>query len=345
MVPLVPEIRERTVVAIPAALEPRGRPDVVDVAEARTFVAEALRLLEHTPVPLDVSPDLLQDRRRLDALLRSTGAGFVFNLFEGFGDDSAAEAAFCSAVEASGIPYTGNPPHILELCRSKRDTARLLRNAGLPVPNGTALFPGWDRSALSGMEYPLFVKPLCEDGSVGVHPSSLVRNAEELDMTVARMLDLFPEGVFVEPFLPGREYSVSCIGNGPYRAVGVSVIDYDAWEAPIPFLDYASKWNPASPLYPLVPAPAGAEDEARVSALALRAGEAIGCRGCFRVDLREKDGTLFILDVNPNPDMTPGGGFMRQCREGGIPGERVVALLLEMAFEEHERRNGPWRAS
>lgn len=334
-----------TVVAIPVALEPDARPDVADVAVARDFVTEALRLLGHTPVPLDISPDLLRDRERLDALLRSTGAGFVFNLFEGFGDDSAAEAAFCSAVEVSGIPYTGNPAHVLELCRSKGDTARLLRSAGLPVPDGVALFPGWERRALDGVALPIFVKPLCEDGSVGVHPFSLVRRADELDGTLARMLDLFPEGVLVQPFLPGREYSVSCIGNGAYRAVGVSVIDYDAEGETIPFRDYASKWDPACPLYPLTPAPAGAKDGERASMLALRVGEVIGCRGYFRVDLREKDGTLFILDVNPNPDMTPGGGFMRQCREGGIPGERVVAHLLELALEEHGRRNSRCRAS
>jgi D-alanine-D-alanine ligase len=322
-------------VALPAALECSSRADVTDALRSRSFISSVLEAKGHIPVPLDITPAILRSRSRTAELLRSAEARCIFNLFEGFGEDSGTEHFFRSLVEETGIPCTGNPSHVLRTCLSKEMSCRILRDAGIPVPDGVSLRPGFNHEMLAKLRPPLFIKPLLEDGSVGVDPASLVTDRSELESVVSSKLSLFPGGVRVESFLPGREFSVACIGNDPYDIREVSVIDYEREGASLPFLDYGSKWDGESPLYALVPKKAEGALRYSAAKLAAAAGKALGCRGYFRVDLRERDGRLFVIDVNPNPDVAPDGGFFRQCRESGLSDEETVHTLLELAFEEH----------
>ncbi len=322
-------------VALPAAVEPSPRADVADALRGRHFIAAALEAKGYIPLPLDITPDTLRSPGETVERLRSTEACCIFNLFEGFGGESGAEHLFRSLVEETGIPCTGNPSHVLRTCLSKEMCSSILRNADIPVPDGISLRPGFDPEILAGLALPLFIKPLLEDGSVGVDSASLVTDRKELKSILASKLSLFPEGVRVESFLPDSEFSAACIGNDPYNILGVSVIDYEDANAVLPFLDYSSKWDSASPLYDLVPKKAGGALRDSAAKLATAAGRALGCRGYFRVDLRERDGRLFVIDVNPNPDITPNGGFLRQCRESGLSDEETVHTLLELVFEAH----------
>ena len=322
------------VVLLPVATEQSPRPDVADALVGRDFVSGILRARGHTPVHLDIAPDLLSSPERLRRIARSTGARCVFNIFEGFGCDSSSEHAARALFEEIPLPCTGNPAGVLKLCLSKDECARTLQNAGIPVPEGVSVRGPFASNAFASLRLPLFIKPLKEDGSVGIDSSSLVLRMDDLERSVRAKLAEFPTGIRVEEFISGPEYSVACIGNDPYNVLGVSIIDYAQTGAL--FLDYASKWDPASPLYSLVPNRAEGEMRKKAVLLAQACGHALGCRGYYRVDLREQEGILYVLDVNPNPDITPDGGFLRQCREGGLSDEETVGALLELAFDDYQ---------
>ena len=329
-------------ILVAAAVEPEARPDVADTLEARAWVCRALERAGWTAEAWDITPSLLASPDRVSGHLEKTEAVCVFNLFEGFGTDSGAEHRFSALLEEAGTPCTGNPAAVLETCLSKDAVSSLLRAKNIPVPEGRTLLPGDSLSLLNDLSLPLFLKPLREDGSVGIDEHSLVTDRKDLPRRAEEKLKLFPGGVRAEEFLPGMEYSVSCIGNGPYIVPAVSVIDYGKWNAGRPFLDYGSKWDPDSPLYDLVPEPAEEPVKERAKRLASEAGKTLGCRGYFRTDLREKDGTLYVIDVNPNPDMGSGGGFLRQCREGGMEMEEVAARIVELALEHVRRGEQQW---
>jgi len=325
--------QKQVLILVAAAVEPEARLDVADALEARAWVCHALEEAGWTAETWDITPTLLASTERVFGHLEKTGAACVFNLFEGFGTDSGAEHRFRALLEQAGTLCTGNPAAVLETCLSKEAVSSLLRENGIPVPEGKSILPGGSLFLLDDLSLPLFLKPLREDGSVGIDGDSLVTDRKDLARRAADKLRFFPEGVRAEEFLPGKEYSVSCLGNGPYFVPAVSVIDYGKWNAGRPFLDYGSKWDPASPLYDLVPEPAEGTMMERAKQLASEAGKTLGCRGYFRADLREKDGTLYVIDVNPNPDMGSGGGFLRQCREGGMEKEEVAARIVELAIE------------
>lgn len=323
------------VVLLPAAMEQSPRTDVADALRSREFVSGILRARGYAPVPLDITPEILRSPERIQHIAHSSKTQCVFNIFEGFGCDSGSEHEFRALVEEMSIPCTGNPSRVLRTCLSKDACSRTLRDAGIPVPEGLSLRPGFDPALLETLRPPVFIKPLMEDGSVGIDSASLVLDGSELFRTVSEKLALFPRGIRAEEFIPGCEYSVACIGNDPFDVLGVSVIDYEQTEGAC-FLDYGSKWDPFSPLYSLVPKRAEGALREKAALLAAAAGRALGCRGYFRVDMRERHGMLYVLDVNPNPDIAPDGGFLRQCREAGLSDEHTVHTILELAFEEHQ---------
>lgn len=334
-----PGAEKRPVVLLPFASEPTPRRDVEDVCSAVEFAAAVLENNGFLPLPFPVSPEGLSRPYSLAGDLLTKKPLCVFNLFEGFSRDSGAEHRFRKLLEDLDLPCTGNPASVLRICLSKIECASFLKIRGIPVPPGIALHPGDGPKEAASLPFPIFLKPLHEDGSVGIDAYSLVHDETSLKEALSRKLDSFPSGVYAEVFLPGREYSVACLGGDPCRVTGVSVIDYeDEGEIP-PFLDYGSKWEEDSPGYALCPKKAAGATASRAEELARAAGSALGCRGGFRVDLREKDGELFVLDVNPNPDMTPEGGFLRQCRESGLAGEEVILLLLRQALEYHKERD------
>jgi D-alanine-D-alanine ligase len=162
-----------------------------------------------------------------------------------------------------------------------------------------------------------------------------VGGTEELGSLLRRKLEEFPRGLILEEFIPGREFNVGFIGDHPYEILGVSMIDYSCHSNWLPFLHYDSKWDPScvefQEITPVLEEGIPPAFRRQLVSIARRAGEALGCRGYFRVDLREKDGIPYVLDVNPNPDINEDSGFARQGRSRGYSYDEVVERILAYA--------------
>ncbi|HOO62562.1 MAG TPA: ATP-grasp domain-containing protein [Synergistaceae bacterium] len=328
-------------VVVLAGREPTSRSDVLDVLRCRQSVIEALESQGYRGIPVDLSPRDLRNRgRSLLKKLEKLKPACIFNLFEGFSFDAFSEIAVCSLLEHFGIPFTGNGSRTLGLCLDKDRAKKRLASAGLPVPRGYALKGGQKKILSSGsLEYPLFLKPQHQDGSLGIGENSLVRTPKELEERASLLLREFPQGILVEEFLSGSEYSVAFTGNREYHPMGISVIDYGQGEHS--FLSYDSKWTPSSrefteiQVFPedRIPSPV----KEHLFSLAARTGACLGCRGYFRVDFREHRGVFRIIDVNPNPDINEDSGFVRQCGNREISYEDLISRLVTLGMEEGER--------
>ena len=207
---------------------------------------------------------------------------------------------------------------------------------GVPVPQGVYL--KHTVANVIDLPCPAFIKPRFEDGSVGIDEASLVTSKEELNKVLPHKLSAFPAGIIAEEFLEGREFNVGLVGVPPYEVVGISMIDYKDYPDVMPFLDYRAKWDTNSPGYKISPEnPKIISDVAkeRLIWIAKRAGITLSCRGYFRVDLREKDGRLYVIDVNPNPDLNVDSGLANQSRRSGLSYEALVSYLVEIALKEN----------
>lgn len=329
-------------VLVAAAVEETGREDILDVMRCRESVMEALEMSGFTAIPLDVGHEDMQAPSSLAKTILRENPCCVFNLFEGFSKAAFMEASFARLLESLGTPFTGSGSMALAGCLDKQVTRLKLRGAGLPVPPGTCVRSLEETRCLERLSFPVFVKPCREDSSVGIDAHSVVRDRSRLQPVLARSLAEFPEGVMVEEYLPGREFNAGCMGLPPYEFLAISCIRYKPEKGTSDFLGYDSKWRPGSidfrEIESRVETAVSGRLRLTVGDMCRRAGKTMGCEGYFRVDFRERDGRLYVLEVNPNPDINTDSGFARQCAAAGYSYPAMVSRLVELAVERGERR-------
>jgi D-alanine-D-alanine ligase len=242
----------------------------------------------------------------------------VFNLCEAPLGRPDLEANVASLLEWAGVRFTGCRSDTLALCRRKDLVAAVLRQAGIPVPT---------RLDRANPSFPCIVKPAGEDGSACLAHDSVCDNPDELLRTLARM-----EGpVVIEEFLPGREFAVSLWGacNPDHASIGETI-----FENGLRLITYAAKWDIESADFADTPLLYNSEiaPDLREEILAAARGawRAVGARHLLRVDVRlDEAGRPRVLDINPNPEMSPCVGISRAVREAGWEWRDFIHKLVE----------------
>ncbi len=268
----------------------------------------------------------------------------VFNLCEGLGGDPGREAEVPPVLEAHGYLYTGSPASALSACMDKALAKERLLAHGLPTPRHATLSSPNEPCAVP---LPALVKPVHEDGSLGISSESVVRDAESLARRVAYVLEHYRQPALVEEFIGGREFNQSIWGNDPPQALPPAEINYAGIDDPLQRLcTYEAKWVEDSAAYGLTPvlcpAPVDEDLRLRLVEVAIAAYRVMGCRDYARVDMRERDGIPYILEVNPNPTLASDAGFVRAGRAAGLDqsqlAERIVRFCLARSANRDEDR-------
>ncbi len=281
--------------------------------------------------------NLEDDLGRLQELCERQKPDVVFNLVEIFHGDPALEAAVAGVLDLHKIPYTGASPFVLELCQRKALTKLILMREGIPTPRFKLLTTP-EIPQRHGLRYPLIVKPAREDASLGVDPGSVVRELGQLQARVAKIFEQFNQPALVEEYVDGKELHIAVIGNSPPESLPIIEFDFAALpEDHPPIITFDVKWNPLEFAYHRVhsrcPAQLEPEVEQQVRQLAVQAFEATGCRDYARIDLRlTPDLKPFILEVNPNPDLTEGVSFMEAAEIAGYNFSRTIRRIVECAL-------------
>ncbi|MFN7132419.1 MAG: D-alanine--D-alanine ligase, partial [Myxococcales bacterium] len=260
----------------------------------------------------------------------------VFNLCESLGGDSRGEIIVPALLELLGLPYTGSGPLALGLALHKVKAKQLLRSMDVPTPAFAVVTNRAEAAALE-LPFPLMVKPAHEDASIGIDRNSVVHDRSALLAACSRILDGLHQPALVEQYVEGREIYCAILGREP---LPLTEIDFSGLDASHPrILTYAAKWDEASHEFqatPSVPCALSAELQARVVDTARRAFDALECRDYARVDLRlSNDGVPYVIEVNPNCDLSPSAGFARAARAAGIDYETLVWRLVEAARGRH----------
>ena len=302
---------------------------VLDEVQA---VNQALAELKYSSVLVPLHPPLEQAKKKLEAL----EVDVVFNLFEGFAGCPETEAEMASILTELKIPFTGSPASTLALCLDKVKTKEALTKASIQTPHYQVLTP--DNIDSFQLDYPCIVKPVAEDASHGLSEDSVVYHHNSLESQVRKICGLFGGQSLVEEFVEGREFNTTVIGNGILRVPAISEIIYTLPPGKPKILTFAAKWQENSLYYnntPVVcPAPISPEEKESIARIAIACFKLVGCKGYARVDLRqdEKD-NLKVLEVNPNPDITPGSGAARHAVTGGMTYHQFIHELIDLALK------------
>jgi D-alanine-D-alanine ligase len=280
---------------------------------------------------------------RLQHLFREDRPDVVFNLVEMFHGDPQLESAIAALFELYEIPYTGSAPFALELCQRKAITKQVLLKQGIATP-GYRLLRTPKIPRRHGLRYPLIVKPAREDASIGVEAGSVVYDYEQLLNRVKLVIESFDPPVLAEEFITGKELHVSILGNDPPQVLPIIEFDFSSLPADYPaIITYDVKWNPLEQAYHRVhaicPARLPKKIEQAVKAQALQAYQATFCRDYARIDVRlTESGAPFVLEVNPNPDLTESVSFMQSAERAGLSFSQTLRKIVEFALARGKQR-------
>ena len=278
-----------------------------------------------------------EDLRPLFGRLSRRRPHAVINLCDCPRGDSALEPAIPGMLDLLGIPYTGAPASALALCRDKATVKRILAASGIPTPAFTVALP--HRRPVAKTRLPAFVKPVHEDASCGIDNGSVVRTRTALVRRVRFVHERYGQPALVERFIDGREVNVSIVGADPPRLLPLGEIDFSRLPRGLPrIVGFEAKWLEDRPEYrgtqsiaarPLPRATLGAIRRDAAAAFALT-----GCRDYARVDLRlDRRLRPFVLEVNPNPDLSPGAGLARAWERAGGRWPDLVVSIVRMALD------------
>jgi D-alanine-D-alanine ligase len=280
----------------------------------------------HEVVRIPVNPDARWMER-----VRKAKLDLAFNLCESVDGVAALEPAVISALELMGLAYTGSSAATTTLCLRKHLVNTMLDRAGLPVPRWAIVRRDSHRPIVG---FPAICKPAAEDASVGIEQRSVVRTARALAERVDAMHELWDE-VIVQRFIDGREVNVGIVGD---RVLPIAEVDFTSMPRGLwRIVSYRSKWVTGSDedlgAAPHCPANLGDQLTAEIESIALAAWRAVGGTGYGRVDMRiDRGGRPWILEVNANPDVSPGAGLANMALAAGIDYPALVRLIAAHAL-------------
>jgi D-alanine-D-alanine ligase len=287
------------------------------------------------------------DLGMLLARLASDPPDLVFNLCESLNGDARNELVVPAVLDMLGVRYTGTGALGIGLCLHKDRAGAILRAQGVPTPASRLVRHASDLEApLDVLGYPCFLKLVHEDASVGIDARNHVADARALALRAGELLAQYRQPVLVERFIDGREVNVTLLGNPPaLEVLPLHEIDFGAMPPERPrIVSYAAKWDERHEEYAgtrPVPMPADPALEARVEDAARRAFAALGVRDFGRVDMRvDASGQPWVIDVNPNCDLSPDAGVARAAAQAGLAYPALIGRICEIAWSRHEDPSG-----
>jgi len=321
------------------ALPPPGSCQSVEsdagVMEEVQAVAAALKTLS---IPFRILA--VKSLAALPAFLQGAPERLIFNLIENFPGRPVDAMQVPILCEAFGKECSGNDSTCQVLALDKWRTKAILKAAGLPVPAGIIIPPGHGSAMYAALPpTPWIVKPLFADASEGIHASSVISSGiANLLKAVARVHRDFKHPALVEQYFGTREINISVFQDGKsIKALPVAEIEFRDFGKDRPrIVDYAAKWHTDSFEYQntvrVIPAALDKTLAHRLHEASLGAWHTMGCQDYARVDFRlDEAGNFVILEINPNPDISPDSGFAAALQASRIPYHTFISKVCANA--------------
>ncbi len=307
--------------------------DIAESVSAARILRTALQAEGH-PVT-----ELCLEDNDLAALLApySPEEYIVFNWCEEIPGIQHSFDLIAHTLEELGYTFTGAGSDALAFSQDKRLVKQRLTERAIQTPAWQIFTStdsdGWHR-------YPAIVKPALEHCSYGVTREAVVWTAEQLARRVDYVLESFHQPALVEEFIDGRELHVSVLGNGHLHVLPAAEMDFSAFaNLEDRLCSYESKFDPRSEPYSLIklrlPAALSAREEKLLEKIALASYRAVGCRDYARLDIRLQEGRFYILDINPNADLSPDTSLALAAELAGLSYGRLGSLLVNLAALRH----------
>lgn len=298
------------------------------------YVISALKKLGHQVDVLGLRDDLAALKEKI----KKDRPQVVFNMMEEFQGRASFEAHIPSFLEMMGVAYTGCNPQALSLCRDKGMSKKVLNYHGIATP-GFCIFSKKRQKIVlpSHLKFPVIVKSLTEEASLGISQDSIVTNIEKLKRRVAFVQESLQTDVLVEEYIAGREFYIGVLGHKNLLVLPPWELDFGKLkDKAFPIAtrnvkfsrDYCTKNNvqrgPARNLDPFL--------LKKMENLSRAAYKALKITGYARLDFRvTPEGQVYFLEANPNAELAKGECLANAAKLHGLSYEDLISKLLTLS--------------
>jgi D-alanine-D-alanine ligase len=285
---------------------------------------------------------IYQNPREVIDLVERVRPDLVWNSVEAFHDHRYYEANVVALLELLKVPYTGSDSRSLMLCQDKALSKKILKHHRVGVPPFVVSPRNQPVKRIPKVMFPVLVKPLAEEGSVGIARDSFCENDEKALKRAAFLHERYKQDVIFEQYIEGTELYAGVLGDGRLQVLPPRELKFANVPEGEPKVasfkakwddEYRERWGIHSTFPETLP-----EKVARdIDSVARRTFRALRLRGYARVDLRlTSEGKLFVVEANPNPQIARSEDFAEAAEKAGISYEqlieRIVRLGLRMSF-------------
>ena len=273
----------------------------------------------------------------------------IFNFVESVEGISSYEYCMAGLFELLGFEITGCPPITLGNCLNKARAKAILKSRGVLTPEYRTLkkTKRFTEKEIK-LRYPMILKLMNEDASIGISEFSVVKNYTELRKQFSFLVETYNQDIILEEFIQGRELNVAVLGG---RVLPVSEINFGGLPDEFPnIVTYDGKWTEGSIYYnhtqPVCPAVLPIRIKKKIETIALASYDALNCRDYARVDIRlSNDGVPYVIEVNPNPDISSDSGFARAAAADGLNYDDLLCTIANFALIRKKKNDSQAKAS
>ncbi len=262
----------------------------------------------------------------------------VFNLLEEFHGLAELDQHVVSFLELLQVKYTGCNPRGLVLARDKALSKKLLVYHRIRVPAFTVFPRGRKPKRPRSLSFPLIVKCLTEEASLGISHASIVENEDKLAERVSFMHNSIGADAIVEQFIDGREIYVGILGNDRLDVLPIWELTFENLAPGAPAIATARvKHNPEYQKKHGIMQQAAVDLPPELAQHIIKTSKRIyrllEIDGYARVDYRlSRDGELYFLEANPNPEIAEREEFASAAQEAGIPYPELLQRMLNLGL-------------
>jgi D-alanine-D-alanine ligase len=297
-------------------------------------VLDALAKLEHAAEHLVIFDDLDPLRQKLQTFQPHV----IFNLADQFKNNRAFDQNIASFLELQGLHFTGCGSSGLLLCKNKGISKKILGYHRIHVPNFVTIARGKRIARPRKLKFPILVKPLKEEASLGISQASLVENDEQFKERVQFIHEKYDNDVIAEEYIEGRELYVGILGHHRLQVFPIRELVFKQVPPDEPKIaTYKAKWDEeyrkrwglenqfAEGLDPAV--------VRKIEDTCKRIYRLLTIDGYARIDLRlTPNNEIYFIEANPNPILAEDEDFAQSAQKAGITYPELIERIMRTAL-------------
>ena len=304
------------------------------VEEAEYDVARALMAGGHDVLMIGIGDDVVPLLTKLAAFQPK----LVFNGCEGFRKNARHEYAIAALLDMYGYRYTGSSPTALLVARNKSLTKKVLAFHGIRVPAFAEFHEGDELVRPSELRFPLIVKPLLEDASIGIAQASVVEDDASLKQRIEFIHTKYHQAAIVEELVEGREVYVGLIGNDELEMLPLTEMTFGEPEiGEHRIATYKAKWDEEyrkqKQIKNVFAKGVSEQLTTRIGEICSTAFHALWLQDYGRVDVRlAHDDEVYVLEVNPNPFIADEHELAEAAKKSGLKYNAFIQRIVDEAL-------------